>query len=44
MDPHAEEREQARADLKIALTGFGIALLGLAIIMGTAAALAVLLH
>jgi hypothetical protein len=43
MDAH-EEREQARADFKIALTGLGIAVVGLAIIMGAAAFLAIALH
>jgi hypothetical protein len=39
-----EQRAQARADLKIAFMGFGLAAVVLAIIMGGASFLAIVLH
>jgi hypothetical protein len=39
-----QEREQARADLKIAFMGFGLAVVVLAVIMGGASLLAIVLH
>jgi hypothetical protein len=39
-----KERAQARADLRTAFMGFGLALVMLAVIMGGASALALVLH
>jgi len=40
----SQTRERARADFKIAMTGMGVAIVALAIIMGGAAFLAIALH